>query len=267
MVNGKADIADIKVFREKILLNSVKKHLNQNPKEKWFSNPKNVALIYIVKQPLNLIKESENFRTFRKMFYEDSIGIFNYFCILKDDCQKNFGEVKETVKLIEFILERINKGVKRFFIVEQEKEEIAISIAYAIAKYIFEDENLANYFDTPFHQIDEEIIEKIIKAYTQELKWRLEYSTFTYGTSLFFGDFKEHIFNREEKKSFCGKFKANGLGQIPFYEDRYDTFYDWINAPENDIYICQVCKKAYNKRFKPIYEKLKKLEKFPKEIK
>jgi len=262
IVKKRNEKADIKVFKEKLFSTMIEKHLNKNPQEKWFTNPEKTALIYITKQPLYVVKEGKNFRVFRRVFYENSIGIFKYSCLIDKNCKENFGEVKETIKLIEFVLEKIEKGVKRFFIVEQEREEIATSIAFAVAKYILEDEHLAEHFDVPFYQIDDEIVEKIRNAYVSELRWQLECSTFSYGKSYYL-DFKEHIFNKETNKSFCGKFEANtkfGLGEIPFYEEKYDTFYDYVNAPENSFHFCQICRKAYNKKFKSIYEKLKKIK-------
>jgi len=221
------------------------------------------ALIYITDKDK---QEDKTFRTIRKVFR--NILTLNYTCIVGENCEKKFGELKETIKLVDFVLNALRKGVQVIFVVDatEKRKYVSISIAYAIAKYIFEleDEKLKAYFNTPFFQINDEIIEKIKKAYIQYLKWKLESFTFTFGTSRTLAKFKEHIFNSETSKSFCGLFKLEderyGFGEIPYYENLYDNFYEYINAPENDFYFCKTCKKSYNKKFALVYEKLKRLE-------
>ena len=238
------------MYKPKVILKATEQLKNQI-KSECLSNPDKIALIYITDEDK---QENETFRTIRKVFR--NIFTLNYTCIVDENCEKNFGELKETIKLVDFVLKVLRKGVQVIFVVDAtgKREYVDISIAYAIAKYIFE--------DAPFFQINDEIVEKIKKAYIQHLKWQLLCPTFSYGTS--HGCDREHIFNKETGKSFCGKFIAAtkfGLGEIPDYDiDKYDNFYEYVNAPENDLYFCKTCKKSYNKKFVLVYEKLKRLE-------
>ena len=243
--------------------------------KKWFSNPEKMAFIRISStglEDLPVEVPDENIAIFDFADIEENKWLMDIdrFIKAEDRLEKITGirpryspiKDEEAREIVEFVEKMLEKGVEVLYIHCDEGKSRSPSVAYAIAKYILEDEALAEYFDAPFYNLNKTVIKKIKNAYIQTLKEKLECNTFVYVDSNH--NERHHIFSKEKSKSFCGLFEAltdTGLCDLPDYEMFYETFYDYVNTPESYDGICKTCLKLYNKKFESFYKKLKKIEK------
>ena len=166
---------NIRVFSQEFLIKLMN---HKGTVKQWFSNPEKVAFIRISSSGLN---------DFPIEFPDENIAIFDFpdweeeeYLKNKEDLERQADRIEdimgirprylpisdeEAKEIVKFVLSMKEKRIETLYVHCDAGKSRSPSVAYAVAKYILEDEQLTEYFDMPFYNLNQTVIKKIKKAY------------------------------------------------------------------------------------------------------